>query len=298
MKKIAIIGPGAIGGTLAAWLASRPGNELSICARTPFDHLVVDTPFGILESTPRVITEPETVEKADWIIVTTKTYQIKSAAQWVPSLSHSESRVAVVQNGVEHLENFRSIVPEDRIIPVIIDCPAERFEPGRILQRAPVKMTVPKGAAAAEFFSLFPKDKMVLVQSEDWSTEAWKKLCINCGGAISALLNQPANIVREEHAASVMKNLIRECVAVARAEGATIEDSIVEEIVASQAAAPEGAMNSIHADLVAKRPMEWDARNGVVVRRGRQHGLNTPCNQMAVDLLRALEASYTTPGLG
>jgi len=207
-------------------------------------------------------------------------------------LSHSETRVAVVQNGVEHLANFSPIVPEERIVPVIIDCPAERSEPGRILQRAPVKMTVPQGPAGQQFFALFPADEMTLVLSEDWTTEAWKKLCINCGGAVSALLNQPANVVREVHAANVMENLIRECLEVARAEGALIEDSTIEEIVAGQAAAPEGAMNSIHADLVAKRPMEWDARNGVVVRRGKQHGVATPCNQMAVDLLRALEAAY------
>jgi len=292
MTKIAIIGPGAIGGTLAAWLTKQSEHEVSICARTSFKTLTVDSPFGILESTPTVYSDPESVEKVDWILVATKTYHVESVAKWIQPLSHSETRVAVVQNGVEHLANFSPIVPEERIVPVIIDCPAERSEPGRILQRAPVKMTVPQGPAGQQFFALFPADEMTLVLSEDWTTEAWKKLCINCGGAVSALLNQPANVVREVHAANVMENLIRECLEVARAEGALIEDSTIEEIVAGQAAAPEGAMNSIHADLVAKRPMEWDARNGVVVRRGKQHGVATPCNQMAVDLLRALEAAY------
>lgn len=292
MTKIAIIGPGAIGGTLAAWLSTQPELEVSICARTPFKTLTVDSPFGVMESVPRVVTEPDSVEKVDWILVATKTYHVESVGKWIQPLSRPETMVAVVQNGVEHIANFSSMVPEERIVPVIIDCPAERSEPGRILQRAPVKMTVPQGVAGERFFSLFPPEKMTLVLSEDWTTEAWKKLCINCGGAVSALLNQPANVVRDAHAASVMKNLIRECLAVARAEGAAIEDSIAEEIVAGQAAAPNGAMNSIHADLVAKRPMEWDARNGVVVRRGKQHGVATPFNQMTVDLLRALEAAY------
>lgn len=293
MPNIALIGPGAIGGTLAAWLATRPNNKLSICARTPFETLVVDSPFGVLESRPKILTKPNQANPVDWILVATKTYHIASVASWIETLSSPDTMVAVIQNGVEHLANLNSIVPEERIVPVIIDCPAERFEPGRILQRAPIRMTVPDNAASERFASLFPKKDIAIILTNDWISEAWRKLCINSGGAISALLNEPANVVREKNAADVMRKLIRECIAVARAEGAVIEDSVVEEIVASQAAAPDGAMNSIHADLVAKRPMEWDARNGVIVRLGKEHGVSTPFNEMAVSLLQALEAKYT-----
>ncbi len=47
-------------------------------------------------------------------------------------------------------------------------------------------------------------------------------------------------------------------------------------------------MNSIHADRAAGRPMELDARNGVIVRLGRRHGIATPYNDMAVALLAAM----------
>ncbi len=295
MPDIALIGPGAIGGTLAAWLATHSDNELSICARTPLDTLVVDSPFGVMESRPNVITDPSRAVPVDWVLIATKAYQMESVAKWIPSLSHSDTMFAVIQNGVEHLANLKSIVPKAQVVPVIIDCPAERLAPGRILQRAPIKMTIPKGAASERFASLFPNSNITILQTDDWTTEAWKKLCINSGGAISALLNEPANVVRQSNAADVMRGLIRECIVVARAEGAVIADSVVEEVVAGQAAAPDGAMNSIHADLVEKRPMEWDARNGVIVRLGKKHGVPTPYNEMAVSLLRALEARNTNP---
>lgn len=290
MPDIALIGPGAIGGTLAAWLATQSDNELTICARTPFETLVVDSPFRVIESRPKMLTEPNQAKPVDWILIATKTYHMASVAKWLPALLGSETKVAVIQNGVEHLANLKSLVSEDRIVPVIIDCPAERFEPGRILQRAAIKMTVPNSAYSERFAALFPNDNITILLTNDWTTAAWKKLCINSGGAVSALLNEPANVVRERNAAEVMRGLIRECIAVARAEGAVIKDSVIEEIVASQADAPDGAMNSIHADLVEKRPMEWDARNGVIVRLGKRHGVPTPFNEMAVNLLRALEA--------
>jgi len=47
-------------------------------------------------------------------------------------------------------------------------------------------------------------------------------------------------------------------------------------------------VNSIHADRDAGRPMEIDARNGVIVCLDRTHGIPTPCNQLAVTLLEAM----------
>ena len=39
MTTIAIIGPGAIGGILAAWLAQDPDHDVTVCARAPFERL-------------------------------------------------------------------------------------------------------------------------------------------------------------------------------------------------------------------------------------------------------------------
>ena len=38
MTRIAIIGPGALGGTIAAWLAQNPAFEIILCARTERQH--------------------------------------------------------------------------------------------------------------------------------------------------------------------------------------------------------------------------------------------------------------------
>lgn len=55
--------------------------------------------------------------------------------------------------------------------------------------------------------------------------------------------------------------------------------------------APPDSVNSLQADRMEGRPMEIEARNGVIVRLGRKHGIPTPCNQMAVALLEALGRS-------
>ena len=294
MTTIAIIGPGAIGGTLAAWLTIQSDNEVFICARSSFETLSVDTPFGRLESTPTVFTNTAQATQVDWVIVTTKVYQVASVAPWLAQLCHADTKVAIAQNGVEHIANLAPFIPAERIVPVIIDCPAERIAPGEIVQKANILMTVPDNKLSQQFSNLFLSDKLstdniIITLTDDWTSAAWKKLCINSPGAISALVNQPGNIACNPKAADLMRNLIRETIAVGRAEGATIEDAIIEQVVASQITAPDGSMNSLHADLVAKLPMEWDARNGVIARLGKKHGILTPYNEMAAHILSLIE---------
>src|SRR5262249_14259835 len=126
MPSIAIVGPGAIGGVLAAWLAQDAGNDVTVCARTAFDHLEVETPTGTITSRPRVLTDPAQASAVDWVLVTTKAYDAAGAAAWLPSLRHRETRVVVLQNGVEHVERFAPWVTAEFLVPAVIDCPSER----------------------------------------------------------------------------------------------------------------------------------------------------------------------------
>jgi 2-dehydropantoate 2-reductase len=42
---------------------------------------------------------------------------------------------------------------------------------------------------------------------------------------------------------------------------------------------------SILADREAGRLLEWEVRNGVILRRGRDHGIRTPISDVVVPLL-------------
>ena len=48
MTSIAIVGPGAVGGIVAAWLARNAALSVTLCARTPFADLRVETPGGVI----------------------------------------------------------------------------------------------------------------------------------------------------------------------------------------------------------------------------------------------------------
>jgi 2-dehydropantoate 2-reductase len=292
MTTLAIIGPGAIGGILAAWLGQDPDNAISVCARTPFDHLEVETPTGTITASPRVITAPEQAAPVDWVLIATKAYDAARAARWLPALRRPDTPVVVLQNGVEHVERFAPYVPTEWLVPAVIDCPAERTAPGRMRQRGASWIVVPDTERGRSFVPLFAKTNFD-VATDDFTTRAWAKLCINAPGAISAILMKPTGVIQIDPIAELTRGIVRECLAVGRAEGARLDDGIVESVVEGARRAPPDSLNSLIADRMAGREMEIDARNGAIVRFGRKHGIPTPLNEMAVALLVAAQDART-----
>ncbi|WP_165190773.1 2-dehydropantoate 2-reductase [Caulobacter soli] len=287
MTSIAVIGPGAVGATVAAWLAQNADLDVTVCARTAFDRLEVETPGGPLTATPRVLTSPDQASPVDWAIVTTKTYDAAATGGWLARLVDPGTRVAVLQNGVEHVERFTPYVSAERITPAVVDIPAERSAPGRVRQRRDGTILVPDGEAGEALVALFAHTPIAVSTTSDFKTAAWKKLALNCAGAVNALTLKPAGVARREPIAEIMKALVGECVAVGRAQGATLPDDLPQTVVDGYRAGPADGVNSLHADRAAGRPMELDARNGVIVRLGARHGIATPVNAMVVALLEA-----------
>lgn len=287
VSRVAVVGPGAIGGVIAAWVHQSGRHEVTICARQAFGELRVETPAGPLVAQLPVLTSPAQATPVDWVLVATKAYDAAGAATWFGNLVAPGTRVAILQNGVEHRERFAPYLPAERVTPVIVDLPCERTRPGQMRQRREGLLVVPDDDAGREFVALFRGTSLDVSTTPDFKSVAWRKLCLNAAGVISALTLKPAGVMHGEAIGDLARDLVRECTAVGRAEGAVLDDDLPESVLQTYRSAPPDSVNSLHADRAAGRPLEIDARNGVIVRLGRKYGIPTPCNQMAVALLRA-----------
>jgi 2-dehydropantoate 2-reductase len=227
----------------------------------------------------------------DWVLAATKAYDTGSVLPWLDRLVGPQTRVAVLQNGVDHVERFSPFIAVDRIVPAIVDIPAERSEAGRIHQRRYGSIIVPAGRNGEDFVRLFDGSPIDVSTTEDWTSAAWAKLCLNSAGAVSALTLQPAGVSQRDPIANIMRSLVSECAAVGRKLGATLDADIADRVVAHYRNSPPDSINSLHADRAAGRPMEVDARNGVIVRLGLAHRVPTPVNEIIVALLEATGAT-------
>ena len=281
--EVAVVGVGAIGGVCAAALAAA-GRAVVCCVRTRFDALVVEGRGGAIRCAPRVATDPGQVHPARWVVVATKAHQTDGAAAWLAPLAAGGARVAVLQNGVEQVARLSRWLDADRIVPVVVACPATAIAPGHVIQRAAARFTVPDDAGGRELAALFADTAIAIERTADWPTAAWRKLCSNVtGGALAALAGAPVREARHPRLRDLALALAHECAGVGRAEGADVPASFADE-VAAEAMVSSGAPSTL-VDRRHRRPLEVDARNGAVVRLALRHGIATPANARAAALM-------------
>jgi 2-dehydropantoate 2-reductase len=105
--------------------------------------------------------------------------------------------------------------------------------------------------------------------------------------AVMVLTGRRSGVFRRADVAALGRRYMAECLAVARAEGADLDDGVIDEIVDMLAQAPPDITTSMLTDREADRPLEWDIRNAVILRKAAAHGLATPISEVLVPLLAA-----------
>lgn len=289
-ESIAVVGAGAVGGALAAALGDA-GREVTLCDVVSFDSLTRQLDGQTTQYHHRLVTSPEGLAPVDWVLLCTKEYQICAAGDWLESLIGPKTVVGVMQNGVNHEERVSAYVDSSHVVPAIMLLPVEAISPGTIVQDRAGTIQVPDTPAGQAFAKLFPDDGAIVVDTvSDFVSAAWSKLAFNAvAGGIGALALGPLALLSEAPAARLAGGLLEEVVTVGTAEGAVFPDDFVERTLAMCATVPEH-WESIAVDRRAGRRMEWQARNAVVGKTARLHGIETPLNDAISALLELIDS--------
>jgi 2-dehydropantoate 2-reductase len=289
MPRIAFVGVGSVGTFFAAHLAAA-GHDVLACARRGFDTYVVESPEAPVTAPARVVTDPAAVTDGPypWVVVAVKAHQTADAAPWFGRLCGPGSVVVAVQNGVEATERFTPLVNGAAVVPSVVYCGAELQAPGHIHHHARGTLMLPEGEASAGFAQLFAATPADVRPIPTYVTEAWRKLSINVVvNGITALTQRRMGVMREPGMADLAESVLRECYAVARAEGADLADDDIGGLVASFAKLNDAGGTSMLYDRLAGRPLEHDALYGAVIRAGERHGIPTPTHRTFSALLSA-----------
>ena len=286
MARVAVVGVGAIGAVAAAAAQSAGGHELLLCARRPLDEVVVELPDGSAVTVQGpLLTDPAALDgPADWVLLAVKAHQTQGAAAWLTALCGPDTTVAVLQNGIDHVERVTPLAGDAAVLPTVNWCPVEPAD-GGYRQRGPLRLMAPVGGEGLG--DLLGAEAEVEIR-DDFVSAAWKKLCANAVAGILAVTGRRTEVLLEPDIRSLADTMAVECAAVARAEGATLSDDRAREIVAGLAAMPADSSTSILADRAAGRPLEWEARNAAVGRIARRHGIATPACDAVAALLHAV----------
>jgi 2-dehydropantoate 2-reductase len=288
---IAVIGPGAIGSTIAALLYAA-GRPVLLCGRTPRDGIEVRPDEGQPIRVPGPVhTDPATVAgPLDVVFLAVKDTQNAQAAAWLDRLCDEKTVVCALQNGVEQVERVSGIgrhTDEAHVVPAAVWISSETQPEGWVRLRSEARLVLPDAPAAVSVADAVRGTAIGVELDPDFRTAAWRKLLVNAVVGFMVLADRRAGMFRRDDVAALARRYLTECLAVARADGAALGDEVADEITTMLAAAPEDMTTSMLTDHQAGRPLEWDIRNGVIARKAAAHGLSTPISDVVVPLLAA-----------
>ncbi|MPZ51382.1 MAG: 2-dehydropantoate 2-reductase [Acidimicrobiia bacterium] len=290
-QTVAVVGVGSVGGFFGARAAMLPGNDVSFCVRTPFDELVLESEGEEIRVDAPTHTDPSEVDIHDWVLLAVKAHQTEAAAPWLEALCSPTTVIAVLQNGVEHVERVTPYANGAKVLPTILRYGGEAVEPGRVRHYTYGYLYALDDDIGARLAALFGNDDDIVQLTPEFEKQAWSKLVTNvAANAIPAITEQRFPVFRLPEVARLSEGLMIECLNVAATEGVALDRDIARSEVTRLAGLPDNVGSSMLYDRLAGRSLEYDALNGAVVRIGTRHGLHTPLNETMVALLSAISA--------
>lgn len=303
--KIVIVGPGAMGTLLAAFL-SKSKEEVWILDKnkeraSKFNQsgITLEGISGNRKFTVRVATDAKEIGGADLVIICVKSYHTKDAILSAKPVIGENTGILTLQNGIGNIEIISEIAGAEKVIggvtshgATLLDVGSVRHAGkgetviGRIDGKIPVQMR-----SIREIFNQVGLETRI---SRDIKGLLWSKLIINVGiNALTAVtrLNN-GRLMEFEGTRRILREAVTEATRIAKRKRIKLiyDDPLAKVEAVCEATAAN--ISSMLQDVLRKRRTEIDFINGVIVRQGQELGIPVPVNSVLVDLVKTIEASY------
>lgn len=293
--KVAVMGAGAVGCYYGAMLA-RAGHEVVLIGRPA--HVEAVRARGLRleaqsfdEHVPMAAsTEPDAVRGADLVLFCVKSTDTEAAAEQIAPHLAPGALVLTLQNGVDNDERARSVLRSHEVAAAVVYVATGMAGPGHVKHNGRGELVIAPSARGEEVAQALRAAGVPTEISDNVRGALWAKLVLNCAyNALSAITQLPYGVlVRNEGVPGVLRDVVAECLAVARAEGVTIPGDI-DAAVAGIARTMPAQFSSTAQDLARGKRSEIDHLNGFVLRRGEALGVPVPANRLLWTLVRLLE---------
>jgi 2-dehydropantoate 2-reductase len=293
--KVAVMGAGAVGCYYGGMLA-RAGHEVVLIGRP--QHVEAIERSGLRleaqsfdERIPLAAsTQASAVQGAKLVLFCVKSTDTQSAAQEIKPFLAPDTLVLSLQNGVENADEVRKVITQ-QVAAAVVYVATEMAGPGHVRHHGRGELVIEPSSASAEVAQALIAAGVPTEISDNVRGALWAKLILNCAyNALSAITQLPyGRLVKGEGVTTVMRDIVDECLAVAKADGVTIPGDI-DKAVRMIAETMPGQYSSTAQDLSRGKRSEIDHLNGLIVRRGDALGVATPSNRLLHTLVKLIES--------
>jgi 2-dehydropantoate 2-reductase len=300
---IIFLGAGAMGSLFGGYLSQRN----SVYLLDTSEHVV-----GQINSNGLYITEPDgrteryavsahtsvnSLEDltVDLVIVFVKGMYSRAALQSISPIISKDTYILSLQNGIGHERVIGEFVAPEQILIGTTQHNCASVGPGSVKHGGSGLTRI--GRVSGEVSELMPLAKnfcacgLATELADSYKTQVWEKLFTNVSASVlTGVLHVPLGFVASNETAWQMcRELVREAVAVAEADGVVFDvETEIEKVRGVCENSPHG-LTSIYSDLANGRKSEVDTISGEVVRLAQQYGISVPYHEILVKIIRVLE---------
>jgi len=285
MLRVGVLGPGAIGGLLAA-LLWRKGHVVTCIGNPEVSASIQEN--GIAISSGRYgnfVAHPASVETlqehVDVVFVTVKAPALELALQRLDAEACREAVVIPLLNGLGHREVLRNCgysVVVGTIGAVEVVQNERRSIDHRSMTSPQIELALGGDIPSEKLYvlaELLRQAGLDVVLRGSENEAIWSKLCrLAAIAAMTSYAEAPLGQICDElNFSSLLNEVVAEIAAVAAVEGAIFPAT---DTMARIKALPATLTTSLQRDLAAGRPSELDAIVGQVLACGRKNGVAMP----------------------
>ena len=293
--KVAVMGAGAVGSYYGGMLA-RAGHKVVFIARPQHvqaiarDGLRMETQTFDEHVSLAASTDPDAVQGAKLVLFCVKSTDTEAAGALIRPHLPADALVLCLQNGVDNADRLRTVLPQHAVAAAVVYVATEMAGPGHVRHHGRGELVIEPSRTSEAVAQAFIAAGVPTEVSSNVRGALWAKLILNCAyNAVSAIAQLPyGKTVQGEGVKDVMRDVVAECLAVAKADGVQVPGD-VEAAVSQLAGSMPGQYSSTAQDLARGKRTEIDYLNGLVVARGQALGIATPANRVLWALVKLLE---------
>jgi 2-dehydropantoate 2-reductase len=292
--RIAVMGAGAVGCYYGGMLA-RAGHDVVLIGRP--QHVEAIERQGLRLETRTfdehirvsASTEASAVQGAQFVLFCVKSTDTESAAGAIKPHLAPIALVLSLQNGVENADRLRALLAQE-VVAAVVYVGTEMAGPGHVRHHGRGELVIEPSKASDTLARAMIAAGVPTVISDNVRGALWAKLILNCAyNALSAITQLPyGRLVKGEGITAVMRDLVDECLAVAKADRVTIPGDI-DAAVRQIAETMPDQYSSTAQDLARGKRSEIDHLNGLILRRGEALGVATPANRLMHAIVKLIE---------
>ncbi len=307
--KIAVMGAGSIGGYFGGMLA-QGGHQVTLIARGAHRQAIENHGLKIItddrEFMVRCATtdNPNSVGPVELVLLTVKTYHNAQAVPAMLPLIDGDTSVLCLQNGIDSYQEVAQavapVVRSKKVLPGAAYIEASLAGPG-IVRRSGKVVRIVFGELDGSDSDRGQLISQALEQSgipaqftQDIQQTLWTKfLFIATMAGVTTLSRETmAQLMPRPESRQAIIDCMREIEGVARALGVNLAEDVVSSTISYIEGSLEQMHASMHADVVAGRPLELEALNGAVVRAGRVAQVPTPVNNLIYAMVKPFKDGH------